>query len=153
MRRRRSPNTRAWGCPRAASARRRGRGRRRGGAVDAARSPTELRCAHDAYLRAVTTHCLLHPEGRPCASLITSILALVLSLHREVLSEEQAQRGGAADAEGAPDGAGRAGDGATWAALVEASRRQFSLLLVKLSKQPLAPSELLLPSVVLGGAA
>ena len=112
-------------------------------AIESATSPTELRAAHDAYLDAATTHCLLHPEGRACASLITSVLALALSLHREVSEQGDASFVNAIGEDGDGD------NGASWVALVGASRRQFSLLLLELSKQPLAPRELLLPSVVL----
>ena len=96
-----------------------------------AASPSELRAAHEAYLAAATRHCLLHPAGAPTASLISTVLALTLSLHRELCGD---------DDEG--EGEGGAAGGA-WAALVDASRRQFEMLLAALAQQPLAPRELL----------
>ena len=94
-------------------------------AVDAATSAAALRRAHDDYLRSAMEHCLLHPAGLPTSSLISALLALALSLHRELCDESlERVRGGA------------------WANLVEASRRQFSMLLRALSQQPLAPRTL-----------
>lgn len=104
-------------------------------AVDAASSPTELRRAHDAYLDTSMRHCLLHPEGAAAASLLNGVLALALTLHRELCHEldapRQRERGAAAHA-----------SGASWAALVDASRRQFAMLMDGLRAQPLAPRAL-----------
>ena len=89
-----------------------------------ASSLRELRAAHQAYLHAATTRCLLHPAGLPTASLITAVLALALSLHREICTE------------------GALPTGAAWAGLVEASRNQFAMLVGALSRQPLTPAVL-----------
>ena len=94
--------------------------------------------AHDAFVLAATRHCLLHPEGKSAADLVTAVLALALSLHRELSAEMQ--RSGA-----------HAG-GASWADLVDASRRQFAMLLAALAREPLAPAALLAhESVLVGG--
>ena len=92
-------------------------------AIEAASSSAELRRAHEDYLDAAMRHCLLHPTGLPTASLITAVLALTLSLHREVC-DETLPAGGA------------------FVSLVDASRRQFAMLLQALAQQPLAPRDL-----------
>ena len=89
-------------------------------AIEAAATVRELRQAHERYLDAASRHCLLHSIGLPTSSLITAVLALALSLHREVCSDTVPT-------------------GRAWAALVDASRRQFEMLLAALSAQPLAP--------------
>ena len=108
--------------------------------LDQARSPVHVRHAHETFVSAATKHCLLHPDGQTAASLLTAVLALALSLHREV-GEADAAAEASDDADAA---------GASWAMLVEASRRQFALLLASLARQPLAPPELVHESVVGG---
>ena len=107
-------------------------------ALARATSPGQARDAHAAFVRAATTHCLLHAQGREAGHLVTSVLALALSLRREV---------------GDVDDGGGDEAGASWAVLVDASRRQFALLLASLARHPLAPPLLVHPSVVGGGAA
>ena len=101
-------------------------------AIVSATSVRELHAAHDAYLQAATSRCLLHAAGLPTASLITAVLALVLSLHREVCTE------------------GALPVGAAWAGLVDASRRQFAMLVSALARQPLTPHELVAHQVHVG---
>jgi hypothetical protein len=101
-------------------------------AIVSATSVRELHAAHDAYLHAATSRCLLHAAGLPTASLITAVLALVLSLHREVCTE------------------GALPVGAAWAGLVDASRRQFAMLVSALARQPLTPHELVAHQVHVG---
>ena len=101
-------------------------------AIVSATSVRELHAAHDAYLQAATSRCLLHAAGLPTASLITAVLALVLSLHREVCTE------------------GALPVGAAWAGLVDASRRQFAMLVSALARQPLTPRELVAHQVHVG---
>ena len=106
-------------------------------AIASASSPVQVREAHGAFVRAATAHCLLHPEGRDAGHLITSILALALSLNREV---------GGLDGESGNEAFQEAGT--SWAVLVDASRRQFALLLTSLARHPLAPELLVHPSIV-----
>ena len=119
--------------------------------IERASSPADVRSAHEAYLDAAARHCLLLPEAWPALTLVNSILALSLSLHREVM---RAAGGGGDDDAGGADGEeeeeeeGGAATTASWASLVAASSRQCALLLGSLAKEPLAPRELVLPSVI-----
>jgi hypothetical protein len=108
-------------------------------AIECSSSPLELRSAHEAYLSHVASHWLIDPAGRAAAGLITSVLALALSLKREVCGGDRAVDGGEA---------GVAAAGASWNDLVLASRRQFAMLLTALAKEPRAPPELVHPSSV-----
>ena len=91
-------------------------------------------------------------EALPSESIRTQVLALALSLHREVVDEEQHARS-TSDANSAAGqehhrgrvGAAAAAVGVSWMALVDASRLQFSLLVAALSKEPQFPPELVRP--------
>ena len=105
-----------------------------------ATSPKHVRSAHDAFVAAAMAHCLLHEEGHTAGALITGVLALTLSLHREVTEAD--------DDDASAHAADGGGGGASWAVLVEASRSQFALLLTSLAREPLAPAALVHESVV-----
>ena len=103
-------------------------------ALTTAASPVDVLRAHESFVSSALAHCLLTAEGRQASSLINAVLALALSLNREV---------SAGEAGGQPQ---------SWAVLVEASRRQYAMLLGSLAKEKMAPAMLVDERIVLGGA-
>ena len=89
-------------------------------------------------------------EVRGCfISLHEDPLNLLGRLIHSLSNKQQSTDGGGAEGGGGGGGDGAEG-GAAWPVLVDASRRQFALLLSALAKEPLAPAELVHPTAVGG---
>ena len=57
-------------------------------ALTTAASPVDVLRAHESFVSSALAHCLLTAEGRQASSLINAVLALALSLNREVSAGE-----------------------------------------------------------------